>query len=171
MRVERLLINVSGQPPFPLAGAFLMSPAPDDGKALLYTPYGGIQVFDDHASLLVDVAEQLADAVQRVQLLSFLSIAQRNALPASTPITLTATLVEGAVMQDQEQALEACQQDNVRVVLEQLQTTPTLYGMLDTLLSIMARSYFPNLDQRDTRVDFLSRTRQAVSDAGSIPCH
>ncbi|NMX56581.1 dermonecrotic toxin domain-containing protein [Pseudomonas sp. WS 5146] len=154
MRVERLLINVSGQPPFPLAGAFLMSPAPDDGKALLYTPYGGIQVFDDHASLLVDVAEQLADAVQRVQLLSFLSIAQRNALPASTPITLTATLVEGAVMQDQEQALEACQQDNVRVVLEQLQTTPTLYGMLDTLLSIMARSYFPNLDQRDTRVDF-----------------
>ena len=154
MRVERLLINVSGQPPFPLAGAFLMSPTPDGSKALLYTPYGGIQVFDDHASLLVDVSEQLADAVQRVELMSFVSIAQRNALPTSTPITLTTSLVEGAVMQDQEQALKACQQDNVRVVLEHLQATPTLYTMLGTLLSIMARSYFPNLDQRDTRVDF-----------------
>ena len=154
MSVERLLINVSGQPPITLAGAFLMSPTPDDGKALFYTPYGGIQVFDDHASLLVEVGKQLADTVQRVQLMSFVSIAQRNALPASTPITLTTTTVEGAVMQDQEQALEACQQDNVRVVLKQLQKTPTLYSMLDTLLSIMARSYFPNLDQRDTRVDF-----------------
>lgn len=154
MSVERLLINVSGQSPIPLAGAFLMSPTPDDGKTLLYTPYGGIQVFDDHASLLVEIGEQLADAVQRVQLISFLSIAQRNALPAGTPITLTTTLVEGAVMQDQEEALQACQQDNVRAVLAHLQTTPTLYGMLETLLSIMARSYFPNLDQRDTRVDF-----------------
>ncbi|KQM50905.1 hypothetical protein ASE80_08180 [Pseudomonas sp. Leaf15] len=154
MSVERLMINVSGQAPFPLAGAFVMSPTPDAGKALLYTPYGGIQVFDDPASLLVDVAEQLADTVQRVQLMSFLSIAQRIALPAGTPITLTTTVVEGAVMQDQEQALEACQQDNVRAVLEHLQKTPTLYGMLDTLLGIMARSYFPNLDQRDTRVDF-----------------
>lgn len=154
MSVERLLINVSGQPPIPLAGAFLMSPTPDDSKALLYTPYGGIQVFDNPASLLAEVTEQLADAVQRVDLMSFLSIAQRNALPASTAITLTTSIVEGAVMQDQEQALQACQQDNVRVVLEQLQKTPTLYSMLDTLLSIMARSYFPTLDQRDTRVDF-----------------
>ncbi|WLH82313.1 dermonecrotic toxin domain-containing protein [Pseudomonas sp. FP2338] len=154
MSVERLMINVSGQAPFPLAGAFVMSPTPDAGKALLYTPYGGIQVFDDHASLLVDFAEQLADTVQRVELMSFLSIAQRNALPVGTPLTLTTTVVEGAVMQDQEQALEACQQDNVRAVLEHLQKTPTLYGMLDTLLGIMARSNFPNLDQRDTRVDF-----------------
>ncbi|PIB42958.1 hypothetical protein AOA59_19045 [Pseudomonas sp. 2822-15] len=154
MSVERLMINVPGQAPFPLAGAFVMSPTPDAGKALLYTPYGGIQVFDDPASLLVDVAEQLANTVQRVDLMSFLSVAQRNALPAGTPITLTTTVVEGAVMQDQEQALEACQLDNVRTVLEHLQKTPTLYGMLDTLLGIMARSYFPNLDQRDTRVNF-----------------
>ncbi|WP_438866770.1 dermonecrotic toxin domain-containing protein [Pseudomonas sp. L1(2025)] len=158
MSVERLLINVSGQAPIPLAGAFLMSPAPDDGKAVLYTPYGGIQVFDDHATLLEQVGEQLENAVQRVELMHFLSIAQRNALPLNTPITLTTTLVEGAVMQDQEQTLEDCQQANVRMMLEQLQKTPTLRAMLDTVLGIMARSYFPTLNQRDTRVDFFVQT-------------
>lgn len=153
MRVERLLINVAGQPPIPLAGAFLISPTPDAGKALFYTPYGGIQVSDNRALLLVEVTEQLADAVQRLDLLRFLSIAQRNTLSLGTPLTLTTTVVEGAVMEDQKQTLQACQQANVQAMLEHLQKTPTLPGMLDTLLGIMARADFPGLDQRDTRVN------------------
>ena len=153
MRVEKLLINVLGKTAIPLAGAFLMSPSPDGGKALLYTPYGGIQVSDSHASLLAELSQELADPVQRVDLLSFLSIAQRNALPIGTALTLTTKLVEGPVMEDQEQTLRACQQANVEAMLKHLQKTPTLSGMLDTLLGIMAHAYFPGLDQRDTRVN------------------
>lgn len=153
MRVEKLVITVEGQSPIPLAGAFLMSPSPDGGKALLYTPYGGIQVADNHTALLTEVIEQLADAEQRVDLIKFLSIDQRNALPLGTTMTLSTTIIEGAVMEDQEKTLQACQQANVRVMLEHLQKTPTLSSMLDTLLGIMARAYFPGLDQRDTRVN------------------
>lgn len=153
MRVEKLLVTVTGKTAIPLAGAFLMSPSPDGKKALLYTPYGGIQVYDNHAALLAEVSQALADPVQRVDLLSFLSIAQRNSLPAGTAMTLTTTLVEGAVMEDQEQTLQACQQANVHAMLAHLQKTPTLSGMLDTLLGIMAHPYFPGLDQRDTRVN------------------
>lgn len=153
MRVEKLLINVSGQPATPIAGAFVMSPSPDGGKALLYTPYGGIQVVDDHASLLTEVGKQLVDPVQRVEWLSFLSIAQRNALPVGTTMTLTTATIEGSVQVDQEQTLQACQQANVQAMLAHLQKIPTLPGMLDTLLGIMARADFPGLDQRHTQVN------------------
>ncbi|AZE99876.1 hypothetical protein C4J95_2414 [Pseudomonas orientalis] len=153
MRVEKLLINAVGHAAIPLAGAFVMSPTPDGAKALLYTPYGGIQVFDSHAALLGEVGEALADAVQRVDLLSFLSIAQRNSLSAVTDLTLTTSPVPGPVMEDQERTLQACQRANVRSMLEHLQKTPTLSDMLDTLLGIMAHPYFPGLDQRDTRVN------------------
>ncbi|MFT0475931.1 dermonecrotic toxin domain-containing protein [Pseudomonas antarctica] len=153
MRVEKVLITVEGQTPIALAGAFLISPTPDGAKALLYTPYGGIQVSDSHALLLAELSEQLADSGQRVELMSFLSIAERDALPVGTTLTLTTATVEGAVMEDQEKTLQACQQANVQAMLEQLQKTPTLPSMLDTLLGIMAHAYFPGLDQRDTRVN------------------
>ncbi|MBA1428935.1 dermonecrotic toxin domain-containing protein [Pseudomonas orientalis] len=158
MRVENLLINAVGHAAIPLAGAFMMSPTPDGAKALLYTPYGGIQVFDSHAALLAEVSQALADSVQRVALLGFLSIAQRDSLPAGSVLTLTTSLIPGAVMEAQQQALQACQKANVQSVLEHLQKTPTLSDMLDTLLGIMARPYFPGLDQRETRVNcFIKR--------------
>lgn len=153
MRVETLLINVPGQAAIPLAGAFLMSASPDGGKALLYTPYGGLQVFDSHGALLTEIGQELADPVQRIDLLSFLSIAQRNSLALGTVMTLTTTLVKGAAMEDQEHTLQTCQQANVQSMLEHLQKIPTLPGMLDTLLGVMAHPYFPGLDQRDTRVN------------------
>jgi hypothetical protein len=153
MRVERLLINRVGHAAIVLAGAFTMSPSPDGAKALLYTPYGGIQVFDSHATLLAELTQALADSVQRVALLSFLSIAQRNSLSAGSVLTLTTLPVPGAVMDDQEQALQACQRANVQAMLEHLQKTPTLSDMLDTLLGIMAHADFPGLDQRETRVN------------------
>ncbi|MEG8236050.1 dermonecrotic toxin domain-containing protein [Pseudomonas orientalis] len=158
MRVENLLINAVGHAAIPLAGAFVMSPTPDGAKALLYTPYGGIEVFDSHAALLGEVSLALADAVQRIDLLSFLSIAQRNSLSAATALTLTTSPVLGPVMESQEQALQACQRANVQSMLEQLQKTPTLSDMLDTLLGIMAHRYFPGLDQRETRVNCFSRS-------------
>jgi hypothetical protein len=43
----------------------MMSPTPDDAKAVLYTPYGGLELFDSHADLLDSVAERLKQPRQR----------------------------------------------------------------------------------------------------------
>ena len=74
MKVERLLISAPGQTAIPIAGAFMMSPTPDDDKAVLYTPYGGLEVFENRAVLLSEVQERLKQPSQRTDLLQFLSI-------------------------------------------------------------------------------------------------
>lgn len=158
MRVERLLVNHNGEPATPLAGAFVMSPTPDSQKAVLYTPYAGLELFDSHAALLSEVAERLEQPRQRSDLLQFVSILERDALSTPTPLTLSTALIPGAVMADQEHSIRAAQQKNVAAMLSELRKLPSLRWMLDTLLAIMARPYFPGLDQRDTRVNFFSHT-------------
>lgn len=153
MRVEKLLLGTATEKAIVLAGSFIMSPTPDEAKAVLYTPYGGLEVFDDRAQLLEQVQARLNDATRRVDLLRFLSIGQRDALPHKTPISVTATAVTGAVMEDQQDTILASQQMNVEAMLAELRKLPTLGWMLDTLLGIMAHSYFPDLDQADTRVN------------------
>lgn len=160
MQVERLLINRPGKPALTLTSAFLMSPTPDDNKAVLYTPYGGLELFDSRAVLLAAVHERLQLPTQRDDLLRFISIAERDALPVDAPVTITTAIIQGAVMQDQEDAILASQQQNVAALLNELRKLPSLHGMLDSLLGIMARSFFPKLKQADTRVDFFSRTSQ-----------
>jgi hypothetical protein len=150
MRVERLLVNLAGQPALALAGSFMMSPTPDDAKAVLYTPYGGLELFDSHADLLDSVAERLKQPRQRSDLLRFLSIGERDALPVDAQLTLTTAVIQGAVMQDQEHAILAGQHKNAVAMLDELRKLPSLRQMLDTLLGIMARPYFPGLNQADT---------------------
>ncbi|WP_449102437.1 dermonecrotic toxin domain-containing protein [Pseudomonas extremaustralis] len=157
MRVERLLVNLAGQPALALAGSFMMSPTPDDAKAVLYTPYGGLELFDSHADLLDSVAERLKQPRQRSDLLRFLSIGERDALPVDAQLTLTTAVIQGAVMQDQEHAILAGQHKNAVAMLDELRQLPSLRQMLDTLLGIMARPYFPGLNQADTRVNAFSR--------------
>ncbi len=164
MRVERLLVNLAGKPALPLAGTFMMSPTPDDAKAVLYTPYGGLELFDSHADLLDEVRKRLTLASPRAGLLQFLSVAERHVLGPNAQLTLTTTVIQGSVMEDQEQAIQAGQQKNVEMMLDELRLLPSLNAMLDTLLGIMARSYFPGLDQADTRVNFFRRT--AVGEDG-----
>lgn len=158
MRVERLLVNLTGQPALPLAGTFMMSPTPDDAKAVLYTPYGGLELFDSHADLLDEVRTRLTLAAPRAELLQFLSVAERHGLGPNAPLTLTTSVIQGAVMEDQEQAILAGQEKNVGMMFDELRQLPSLNAMLDTLLGIMGRSYFPGLDQADTRVNFFLRT-------------
>ena len=157
MQVERLLINAAGKPTLALAGAFLMSPTPDDDKAVLYTPYGGLEVFDSHATLLNEVEARVNQPSQRAELLHFVSIGERDALPANAHLAVTTAPIAGAVMQDQENTIEQAQQKNVQAMLVELRKLPSLHWMLDTLLAIMARSYFPGLNQSDTRVNAFSR--------------
>lgn len=163
MRVEKVLINISSKPPIPLAGAFAISPTPDDAKALLYTPDNGIQVYDSHAELLSELTEQLEDPQQSAPLLNYLSTDQRNSLGADTPMVLTTQIIEGDVMPEQGRMLQACQLDNVKAMLGHLQKTPTLPDMLDTLLSIMGRQQFKHLDLRDTRVNVFTREAEQAT--------
>ncbi|MBK5476880.1 hypothetical protein JFU04_12300 [Pseudomonas sp. TH21] len=153
MQVDRLLVNLSGQPAIVLAGAFLMSPTPDDGKAVLYTPYGGLELFDHRTTLISTLEERLTHPSQRSELLQFVSIDTRDALPAGARLAVTTAIIQGAVMQDQEQAIRASQQKNVAAMLSQLRQLPSLRAMLDTLLGIMAHPHFRRLKQADTRVN------------------
>lgn len=153
MCVERLLVNPSGEPAIPLAGAFMMSPTPDEARAVLYTPYGGLELFDNHAALINEVEARLNQPDQRKVLLQFLAIGERDALPASAHLSVTSAVILGAVMEDQEQAILAGQQKNVAAMLAELRKLPSLPAMLDTLLGIMAHTYFRGLKQGDTRVN------------------
>ena len=74
MKVERLLISAPVQTAIPIAGAFMMSPTPDDDKAVLYTPYGGLEVFENRAVLLSEVQERLKQPSQRTDLLGRVQI-------------------------------------------------------------------------------------------------
>ncbi|WP_348748303.1 dermonecrotic toxin domain-containing protein [Pseudomonas rhodesiae] len=164
MHVERLSVNRPDHAPVPLAGVFMMSPTPDEQKAVLFTPYGGLELFDSRTALLNEVNARLAQPRRRAELLQFLAIVERDALPTAERLTATAAVIPGAVMQDQEQTILAGQQHNVTTLLEELRKFPDLHSMLDTLLGIMARSFFPNLDPRDTRVNFFTEPT-AVEDS------
>lgn len=170
MAAEKLWINLRDKPAIPLAGAFMLSPSPDDKKALLYTPYGGIEVFDSRANLLIELRSVLKNKQQSVDLLSFLSIKEQRFFASETAFTLSASPIEGAIMEDQEKTILAAQAQNVQGMLDQLRKTPSLEWMLDTVLAIMARSYFPGLDQRDTRVNsFFTSPEHNALWIGSAP--
>lgn len=153
MVVESLLLQINQKPDIPLAGAFIMSPSPDGQKALLYTPYDGLEVFDSRADVLTEITERLKDRSRRADLLRLLSIAQRATLDAAKAPTVAAQAIEGPVMQHQEQAIQHAQLHNVQGMLDQLRRIPGLPTMLDTSLAVMARAYFPSLDHRDTRMN------------------
>lgn len=153
MVVEKMTLEMADKSTIALAGAFLMSPSPDDNKALLYTPYGGIEVFNSRATLLSNVTNRLKNNKQYIDLINFFSISEREKFTSNAQFTLTTALIPGAVFEDQQKAIEASQLHNVQNMLDALRTTPSLPSMLETLLGIMARSFFPGLDQRDTRVN------------------
>lgn len=153
MAVEKLTIHLPGNASMPLAGVFLMSPSPDDAKAVLYTPYGGLEVIDSRENALAQLRDRLIRKSERIDLIRFIPIRRRQELEAASDLTLTAHIIEGAVMQDQEDSLIACRQHNLQAMLDQLRNTPTLSWMLDTLLSFMGRACFPGLDHRDSRVN------------------
>ncbi|MGY2288642.1 dermonecrotic toxin domain-containing protein [Pseudomonas sp. SDO528_S397] len=166
MRVETFSIQVDGQFTAPLAGSFMMSPCPDDAKALLYSPYGGLEVFADRDTLLEELESRIRDVQKRTVLIHFLSVQARHSVLTGARLDLLTRAVDGAVFEDQEQALEASRQHNLLALLNELRKTPTLDGMLATVLSIMAHPYFPGLDQRDTRVNSYLATGQWVA---SVP--
>lgn len=170
MVVETFSLGRPGTPPVPLAGVFMMSPTPNDNKAVLYTPYGGIEVFDDRDALISDITNRINKSPQNNVLYRFIPIKTRHIFSAGDAVTLTATTIEGGVLEAQEHAIQAAQQQNLHDMLDQLRKIPTLPAMLDTAIGIMARSFFPELDQRDTRMNSFNVVEgQSPMLAASVP--
>ncbi|WP_415764147.1 dermonecrotic toxin domain-containing protein [Pseudomonas sp. ZB1P45] len=151
MHVDQLLLSVPDAPDIPLAGAFAMS-RPNDGEVTLYTPWKGLIKFADMEDLKSRLKEWLAQPTGKRELLRFLSIEQRSALPATTAPDIATQIVEGAVFQDQELTLERNQAQNIKTMMGELVKLPTLQSMLDDTLKNALHKPFPRLDQRLTRL-------------------
>ena len=69
MKVDRLLLNTpNNSTPLILAGAFMMGPTPEDKKVILYTPYGGLEKFENAGTLMAELTERLDTPAKRVEL-------------------------------------------------------------------------------------------------------
>jgi hypothetical protein len=154
MQVDRFLLNTPGNSvPVILAGAFMMGPTPEDQKVFLYTPYGGLEKFENAGKLMAALSERLDIPAQRIELLRFLSITQRAALKPEDKITITTSLIEGDVFVDQAATIRLYQSQNVQAMLAELLKLPTLTSMLNTTLNSQLQAHFPGLDQSKTRMN------------------
>lgn len=160
MHVAQLLLSVPDAPDIPLAGAFAMS-RPNDGEVTLYTPWKGLIKFADMEDLKSRLKEWLAQPTGKRELLRFLSIEQRSALPAATAPDIATQIIEGAVFQNQQLTLERNQAQNIRTMMGELVKLPTLQSMLDETLKNALHKPFPKLDQRLTRLKSFVRTISA----------
>ena len=164
MHVHQLLLSVPDAPDIPLAGAFAMS-RPNDGEVTLYTPWKGLIKFADMEDLKSRLKEWLAQATGKRELLRFLSIEQRSALPAATAPDIATQIIEGAVFQDQELTLERNQAQNIKTMMGELVKLPTLQSMLDETLKNALHKPFPKLDQRLTRLKNIVNTISAFDNS------
>lgn len=154
MIVETLVVNRLGKPNIPLAGSFMMSPAPDEKKAVLYTPYGGIEVFLNRGDCVSQLTERLKSPLQHIELTRFLSIKQRSEFSHDTPFALTAANVAGEVFEDQRTTVEANQAQNVQSMLDELCATPKLPELLDAALDTLNLDpEFRGVTLKDVRVN------------------
>ncbi|AWM92082.1 hypothetical protein DJ564_15235 [Pseudomonas sp. 31-12] len=159
----QLLLRVTGTPDIPIAGAFAMS-RPDDGEVTLYTPWKGLIKFADMDDLNSRLKEWLAQDTGKRELLRFLSIEQRSALPAASVPDIATEDIKGAVFQDQQLILDRNQAQNITTMMAELVKTPTLQSMLDDALRNALEIPFPKLDQRLTRLKSYVRTISAFDD-------
>lgn len=161
MSVETLALERPGQTAIALAGTFMMSPSPAGKKAVLYTPYAGMEVFDNREACLEELTQRLKDPVLRLDLIRFLSIAQRSELLPKSPFTLTALTLKNGVFEEQEKAIKANQTEDMQHVLRELRTIPTLAEMLEVGFEglIEKMEDFKHLKLKDTRVNSFSASK------------
>ncbi|MGF6127374.1 hypothetical protein QF019_002583 [Pseudomonas frederiksbergensis] len=152
MQVHRLLVTPDNGSAIPLAGAFSMS-KPDDGEAILYTPWKGLIKYADINDLKSTVKTWLGGSAGKRELLRYQSIEQRCSLLAARTLSLSTQTIDGAVFEDQEAVIHRNQNHNIETMLAELIKFPTLRSMLDDVLKTALAKQFPTLDQRRTRLD------------------
>ncbi|WP_426221736.1 dermonecrotic toxin domain-containing protein [Pseudomonas sp. DWRC2-2] len=167
MTVETLILETPGMSSIALAGVFMMSPTPDEKKAVLYTPYGGIEVFDHRDACLSELIQRLKNPFLYIDLIRFLPIKQRNAFTPQSTFTLTTATVEHWVFQDQQKTIMANQAQDLQRMHEALRTLPTLPEWLEAVLETIGAgiSQFEGLTLKDTRVDsFMASADDSTND-------
>jgi hypothetical protein len=164
MYVYQLLLSETDKPDLPLAGAFAMSQS-DKGEVTLYTPRKGLIKFADMDDLKSKLKEWLTQTTAKRELLRFLSIEQRCALPTATPPDISTKEIEGGIFEDQELTLETNQALNIKAMLGELFKMPTLQSMLDETLKNALLKPFPTLDQRQTRLKSFIKTISAFDES------
>lgn len=157
MQVHRLLLTPDNETAIPLAGAFSMS-RPNNGEAMLYTPWKGLIKYADINDLKSTVNRWLGESAGKRELLRYLSIEQRCTVLAARTLSVSTQSIDGAVFQDQETIIEANQNHNITTMLAELIKSPTLRSMLDEVLKNALARRFPGLDQRRTRLDSFAGT-------------
>ena len=163
MHVQTLQLHVPGQHAVELAGAFVMSPAPEGG-VFLYTPARGLEKLESHETLKTQLLTWLNDPVQRQALLDYLSISQQATLKPITPMTITTNTVAGAVFEAQHNTLFNNLLENANLIREQLLKLPSFTSLLGDYIAAELAQAFPDVDQHQTQV--LSYAIDTSSEAG-----
>lgn len=164
MYVYQLLLSETDKPDVPLAGAFAMSQS-EKGEVTLYTPWKGLTKCADMEDLKSKLKEWLTQITAKRELLRFLSIEQRCALPAATAPDISTKEIEGGIFEDQALTLENNQAQNLKTMLGELLKMPTLQSMLDETLKNALLKPFPTLDQRQTRLKSFIKTVSAFDES------
>ncbi|NWC94252.1 MULTISPECIES: DUF6543 domain-containing protein [unclassified Pseudomonas] len=157
MIAQRIWLDQHAPDALELAGSFMLSSTAAYPHAFLYTPYGGLEKFDNCGQLLTTLAERLKVPAQAARLLCFLPL-QRQAPPApdSTPVLTAEAILEG-VFEAQEKTLNAYQDKNRQGMLDELKQLPALDTWLSQLLNSVCRPLFPGIDASTAHVSFFAR--------------
>lgn len=164
MHVQTLKLKVLGQSAIELAGAFVMSPAPEGG-VVLYTPARGLEKLESHETLKTQLKSWLKDSSQRQALLDYLSISQQVTLTPTATLTITAQTVAGAVFEAQHTTLSNNLLENARLMREELLKLPSFTALLDEYISSKLTQSFTGVDQRQIQVQ--SYVIDASSESGN----
>lgn len=151
MHVQTLQLNLHAHPAIELAGAFVMSPAPEGG-VVLYTPARGLEKLGSHEALKTQLGAWLKDTSQRQALLDYLSISQQVTLTPTAALTITTHTVAGAVFEAQHTTLSNNLRENARLMREELLLLPSFTSLLDEYICAELAQSFAGVDQRQIHV-------------------
>ena len=168
MFAETIMLQAEQKPPIAPAGCFVLSTASNSSQTgthptFLYTPSGGIEKFDNLASLEEKIDQMRQDTAQRDDLFRLLSISQRSELNSTRDIKQTRQIIDGDIFKTQLESIEHAQNINAQAMVNELIQLPSLRTMLDQVLN----EALPDLDHRLVRVAFTKETH--LQDPKAIP--
>ncbi|WP_434570537.1 hypothetical protein J3P88_17130 [Pseudomonas sp. Z3-6] len=168
MFAETILLQAEEKPLIALAGCFALCASSNGSQtstapAFLYTPSGGIEKFDNRASLEEEIDRMRQDTAQRDDLFRLLSISQYSELNSTTDIRQTRQIIDGDIFRAQIESIESAQSINALALVNELLQLPSLRSMLDQVLN----EALPRLDHRQIRLAFTKGTHPA--DPKAIP--
>jgi hypothetical protein len=171
MRAERVLLNVGSEISVPLPGAFVLSQTPVNQAHILYTACDGIKKYADRADLKQQFEQRLNDADDQTSLFALLSLPQRKRLLDAEKISVSFTLIEGDVFDENTEAIKQGQLLNAQAMRTELEKLPTLTHLLENILDELLKPHFGKLQQSRTRVGFYTLDGATGSDHAALDRH